>query len=221
MVDRTTLMTRELESHEFIPYGRHTDAHTITVGTQGLMTMVEIEGFAFETADPRDINGLQARLNTLWRNIADPRLALYTLLIRRRVHRYPGGTSGSPFAAALDARYQARLKGEALFENRQILALVWMPGTDAERTASALFASLRRARGATRPPRRTKPGTIFWPRRPFRNMPAAIAPSARPRPTPSRSFTARTLFHSRLGPTRCRASIAVFRASRNARMKSA
>ena len=146
MVDRTTLMTRELESHEFIPYGRHTDPHTITIGTQGLMTMVEIEGFAFETADPRDINGLQARLNTLWRNIADPRLALYTLLIRRRVHRYPGGTSGSPFAAALDARYQARLKGEALFENRQILALVWMPGTDAERTASALFASLRRAR---------------------------------------------------------------------------
>ena len=148
MADRATLMTRELEAQEFIPYGRHVDAHTITVGTQGLMTMVEISGFAFETADTQDLNGLQARLNTLWRNIADPRLALYSILIRRRVERYPDGRSASPFAAALDAKYRTRLTSLALYENRQILALVWMPGTDAEVKAAALFASLRRARDA-------------------------------------------------------------------------
>jgi type IV secretion system protein VirB4 len=148
MADRATLLTRELESHEFIPYGRHVDADTITVGTQGLMTMIEIGGFAFETADSQDLNRLQARLNTLWRNIADPRLALYALLIRRRVQRYPEGSSANPFAAALDAKYQTRLNGEALYENRQVLALVWMPGTDAEVKAAALFASLRRAREA-------------------------------------------------------------------------
>lgn len=148
MADRATLLTRELESQEFIPFGRHADAHTITVGTQGLMTMVEIDGFAFETAETRDLNGLQARLNTLWRNIADPRLTLYYLLIRRRVHRYPEGKSDSPFAAALDAKYRTRLANDALYENRLILALVWMPGTDAERRASAVFANLRRAREA-------------------------------------------------------------------------
>ena len=60
MAHRATLMVREIEAEAFIPYGRHVDAHTITAGAQGLMTMVEIEGFAFETADPRDINGLQA-----------------------------------------------------------------------------------------------------------------------------------------------------------------
>ena len=91
MADRATLMAREIEAQEFIPYGRHVDAQTITVGTQGFMTMVEIEGFAFETADPRDVNNLQARLNTLWRNIADPRLALYALTIRRRVQAYQIG----------------------------------------------------------------------------------------------------------------------------------
>ena len=146
MADRATLMTREIEAHEFIPYGRHVDAHTITVGAQGLMTMVEIDGFAFETADTRDLNGLQARLNTLWRNIADPKLALYALMIRRRVQRYPEGKSKSPFAQALDAKYQARLASDRLYDNRHILALVWMPGTDAEVNAAALFASLRRAR---------------------------------------------------------------------------
>lgn len=108
--------------------------------------MVEIDGFAFETADTRDLNGLQARLKTLWRNIADPRLALYALMIRRRVQRYPEGRSDSPFAVALDAKYQAQLASDTLFENRQILALVWIPGTDAEVTAAALFATLRRAR---------------------------------------------------------------------------
>jgi type IV secretion system protein VirB4 len=93
MADRATLMSRENEGHEFIPYGRHIDAHTITVGSQSLMTMVEIDVFAFETADSRDLNGLQARLNSLLRNIADPRLALYALMIRRRVQPYPDGTS--------------------------------------------------------------------------------------------------------------------------------
>ncbi len=146
MADRATLMTRELESQEFVPFGRHADAHTITVGTQGLTTMVEIDGFAFETAEASDLNGLQARLNTLWRNIADPRLTLYYLLIRRRVHCYPEGKSDSPFAEALDAKYRTRLANDALFENRLFLALVWMPGTDAERRASAVFANLRRAR---------------------------------------------------------------------------
>lgn len=146
MAERATLMTRELESREFIPYGRHVDAQTVTVGTQCLMTMVEIDGFAFETADNRDLNGLQARLNTLWRNIADPRLALYALLIRRRVQRYPEGKSASPFAAALDAKYQTRLANEYLYDNRHVLALVWMPGTDAEVKAAVLFALLRRAR---------------------------------------------------------------------------
>ena len=146
MANRATLMTREIEAQEFIPYGRHIDAHSITVGSQGLMTMVEIDGFAFETADTRDLNGLQARINTLWRNIADPRLALYALMIRRRVQQYPEGRSGSPFAAALDAKYRARLASDYLFDNRHILALVWMPGSEAEMKAAALFASLRRAR---------------------------------------------------------------------------
>ena len=124
MADRATLMAREIEAEAFIPYGRHVNAQTIAVGTQGLMTMVEIEGFAFETADSRDINSLQARLNTLWRNIADPRLALYALMLRRRVQTYPGGLSDSPFAAALDAKYRAKFADDHLFENRHVLALV-------------------------------------------------------------------------------------------------
>jgi type IV secretion system protein VirB4 len=119
MADRATLMTREIEAQEFIPYGRHVDAHTITFGTQGLMTMVEIDGFAFETADSRDLNCLQTRLNTLWRNIADPRLALYALMIRRQVQCYPEGRCDRSFAAALDAKYQTQLASDTLFENRQ------------------------------------------------------------------------------------------------------
>lgn len=145
MANRATLMTREIEAKEFIPYGRHVDAQTITVGSQGLMTMVEIEGFAFETAETRDLNNLHARLNTLWRNIADPRLTVYALMIRRRVESFPDGTSPSRFAAALDDKYQAHLASAALFENRQILTLVWMPGTDAEVKAATLVAGLRRA----------------------------------------------------------------------------
>ena len=77
MLERSALGERELEGREFIPYLRHVDDHVIALRGRSLMTMLAVDGFAFETADTRDINGLHARLNTLWRNIGDHRLAVY------------------------------------------------------------------------------------------------------------------------------------------------
>ena len=130
MSDITKLKARELSADTYIPYVRHVDSHTVALKSRSLMTMIALDGISFETADLRDINALHRDLNTLWRNIGDERLALWSHVIRRRSNDYPDGNFTNPFAAKLDAKYRARMTGEELFQNDLYLTLVWSPGLD-------------------------------------------------------------------------------------------
>lgn len=121
------IASRENPASLFIPYLRHVTPDVIALSTGALMTMVEIDGFAFETADVRDVNAHHADLNTLWRNIADERLGLWSILLRRCSFTYPDGSFSSEFARALDTKYRDHMIGQELFTNRLVLALVHMP----------------------------------------------------------------------------------------------
>ena len=83
---------REVGPEVHLPYLRHASEHVLTLSTGALITCIRLEGISFETADPADLNELHAKLNLTLRNIADERLALWTHVIRRRVHEYPCGT---------------------------------------------------------------------------------------------------------------------------------
>ena len=89
----TTLKSRELEPETFIPYVRHVDERIIALDSRSLMVIIALEGVSFETADTLDLNALHRDLNTLYRNIADERLALWTHVIRRRDNEYPEGVT--------------------------------------------------------------------------------------------------------------------------------
>jgi type IV secretion system protein VirB4 len=145
MGSRTVLSGREIEGREFIPYLRHVNDHVMALQGRFLLTMLAVDGFAFETADTLGVNGLHTRLNTLWRNVADHRLAVYSILVRRRSDEYPGGVFNNAFAAGLDARYRERMAGHTLYRNDQYLALVWAPGVDVARRASELLRLLSQA----------------------------------------------------------------------------
>ncbi|WP_074062222.1 VirB4 family type IV secretion/conjugal transfer ATPase [Rhizobium etli] len=141
-----TLRSRELGPETFIPYVRHIDETTIGLGTRALMVMIALEGVSFETADVIDLNSLHRNLNTLYRNIADERLALWTHVVRRRDNGYPEGRFANPFCDALNSRYRARMIGEDLFRNDLYLSLVWHPARDPAERALDLLSRLRRAR---------------------------------------------------------------------------
>ena len=141
-----TLKSRELAADTYIPYVRHADAHTIVLKSRALMTMIALDGVAFETADISDINALHRDLNTLLRNIGDERLALWSHIIRRRSNEYPDGEYTNAFAAGLDARYRDRMTGEELFQNDLYLTLVWSPAGDVTEKVGALVRRLRKAR---------------------------------------------------------------------------
>ena len=143
-----TLKSRELSPETFIPYLRHVDENTIALESRALMVIIALDGVSFETADVLDINALHRDLNTLHRNIADERLALWTHLIRRRDNSYPAGTFKAPFSAQLNEKYRERMIREDLFRNDLYIAIVLSPPRDPAEKAAKLLSRLRRTRRA-------------------------------------------------------------------------
>ncbi|MBB4574565.1 VirB4 family type IV secretion/conjugal transfer ATPase [Rhizobium lentis] len=148
MPSLATLRSRELGPETFIPYVRHVDASTIALDSRAMMVMIALDGMSFETADVLDLNSLHRSLNTLYRNIADERLSLWTHVIRRRDNAYPDGQFANSFSDRLNARYRERMVGEDLFRNDLYVTLVWHPDRDPAQRAASLLNRLRKARRA-------------------------------------------------------------------------
>ncbi|MET4690704.1 VirB4 family type IV secretion/conjugal transfer ATPase [Sinorhizobium fredii] len=140
------ITSREIEPETFIPYVRHVDETTIALDSRALMTVLALDGVSFETADTLDLDALHRDLNTLYRNIADERLSIWTHVIRRRDNDYPDGAFKSPFSTSLNARYRERMVREDLFSNDLYLTLVWSPNRDPAEKITNLFSRLRKAR---------------------------------------------------------------------------
>lgn len=141
-----TLRSRELEPETFIPYVRHIDERVIALDSRALIVVIALEGVSFETANTLDLNALHRDLNTLYRNIADERLALWTHIIRRRNNEYPDGEFSNAFSRTLNDKYHNRMIGEDLFRNDLYLSLVWHPGKDPAERVAAFLSKLRKAR---------------------------------------------------------------------------
>jgi type IV secretion system protein VirB4 len=141
-----SLRSRELGPETFIPYIRHIDEMIVALESRALMSTIALDGVSFETADVLDLNGLHRSLNTLYRNIADERLSLWTHVVRRRDNAYPEGHFSNRFSDGLNAKYRERMVREELFRNDLYLSLVWHPSGDPLEKAANLLARLRRAR---------------------------------------------------------------------------
>ncbi|MEJ5021163.1 VirB4 family type IV secretion system protein [Ochrobactrum vermis] len=146
MPDISTLKSRELGPETFIPYVRHIDEVTVALDSRALIVMIALEGVSFETADILDLNALHRDLNTLYRNVADERLALWTHLIRRRDNSYPDGRFTATFSAQLNEKYRERMVDEDLFHNGLYLTIVWSPPSDPAEKVAKLLSRLTRAR---------------------------------------------------------------------------
>ena len=114
MIQAAKLAKRERDGSEYIPYRRHIDETTIGLEGRGFLSIIEIDGLLFETADTASVNSHHYAWNTLLRNIADESVMLWSVLVRRRSADYPEGTFSNDFARRLDDKYCARMNGESL-----------------------------------------------------------------------------------------------------------
>ena len=131
MVDRGARnrhVLREREPGDLLPYSRHVDDQVIALDDGGLMTCFALDGASFETADLAEINDRHSRLNGVWRNLADERVALWHHLVRREQDAWPLGRFQSTFAQDLDVAYRAAVSKRRLFVNELYLTLLLRPG---------------------------------------------------------------------------------------------
>lgn len=133
---------RETSVARNLPYARHVNDRILALDTGALMMSFRLEGASFETADIREINDRQIKLNGAWRNLASDRLALWHHFVRRPADAPVAGAFRSAFARDLDVAYRARLGRTRAFANELYVSLVLRPARDAAERTQAWVARL-------------------------------------------------------------------------------
>lgn len=142
MLTLASALRREPTAQRYIPYGAHIAPEVIRTDAGDYLQVFRLGGMSFECADSSQINHAHERLNILLRNLADPGIAFWVHVVRRREPAVPA--SGAPgFAGRLHERYRRRLCGERLMVNELYLSVLYRPA--AGRARHALSRLLSRA----------------------------------------------------------------------------
>jgi type IV secretion system protein VirB4 len=119
---------------ERIPYTAHVAPTVVRTVFGDYLQVFRLGGASFESSDDQELNNWHERLNVMWRNVANPCVALWTQIIRRRTAVLPHSkdaphqrAAGRSFANHLHAKYQRRLSNEILMINEMYLAVVYRP----------------------------------------------------------------------------------------------
>lgn len=115
----------EREAASLVPLQAHLTEDIGKLRDGALVAAFELEGTPFEAKTPEQRDLYKEQLNVALRNSASPRLALWSILTRRRVH--PGLTRTYPnaFAQRVGDAYAALQEARTLYQNRLWLVLVY------------------------------------------------------------------------------------------------
>ena len=115
----------EREAASMVPLQAHLTEHIGQLRDGALVTAFELAGTAFEAKTPAQRELYKDRLNIALRNVASPRLGLWSVLTRRRVEPDLSRAYPNRFAQRIGDAYAAVQRARTLYENRLWLALVY------------------------------------------------------------------------------------------------
>lgn len=115
---------RELPVSSKIPYSRHVSPTVISTQDGMLMSILKLDGYAFETADVAEINAKIMARNDLIRTLGSSRFAIYSHIIRREVTPGIASTFDNAFCREVDERYQGALRKHRMFVNEMYVTIV-------------------------------------------------------------------------------------------------
>jgi len=124
--NQAVVETEEVTS-TFIPYGNHVTGNVVKLVTGDYIQTIRVQGAAHESADIQNINIWHEQLNNMMRNIASPKVALWSHVIRREFSEYPAGEFEPGFAKDLNDKYQAHLGTTRMLVNELYLTIVYRP----------------------------------------------------------------------------------------------
>jgi type IV secretion system protein VirB4 len=120
-------LRREIGLERYIPYQAHVAPAVLRTREGDYLQILRLAGQSFESADAEQINGWHERLNVLWRNLAEPGVALWTHVVRRRAPLAALAHTPDPFADRLLGRYLQRLSAERLMVNELYVSVLYRP----------------------------------------------------------------------------------------------
>lgn len=119
---------RSPAQHRYLPYVGHINPWAALLETGGLLAMARVEGQPFELADHAARNARLRLMNTIYRNMADDNVAVFTHLVRHKDEAPEAPRQfRSQFAADLDATYRRVVLQDRLYKNEYFISLVVSP----------------------------------------------------------------------------------------------
>jgi len=112
---------------DFIPYSHQVDRYTIKTKSGDFLQVIKIDGIPHESSDPEDIFNWKDQLNIMLRNIASPRVTVWTNTIRRYKKVSLEGEFNNRFDRQLNDKYEAHLQNDSMMINELYLTIIYRP----------------------------------------------------------------------------------------------
>jgi len=117
----------EVGASAFIPYRSHVTKTAIKLKSGDYISVIRLQGASHESADAQDINMWHTQLNSTYKNLASPKVALWSHISRRKYNEFPGGDFEPGFAKDLNERYKKAMAEAESFVNELYLTIVFRP----------------------------------------------------------------------------------------------
>lgn len=140
---RKILAQRELRHAHCIPYAYHLDEHTLVTRDLALVQVIQLQGLPSNTMSAEDAIAAKHRRNALYREIADPRLTLYSYTIHRPASVTSDKQYATPFLQRLHDAWYADLNTGNLLVTEHYLVLVYRPDWGATAALKHLLRKLQ------------------------------------------------------------------------------
>lgn len=118
-------LKKEVQVSEFVPYSSHVTENIIKCHTGDYVSVIKVQGVAYESADIVDINGWHNQFTGLLRNLASPNVAVHTHIVRRESDKYPGGEFENKFCREFNDKYRNYVTSEKMYVNELYLSIIY------------------------------------------------------------------------------------------------
>jgi type IV secretion system protein VirB4 len=127
---------KEKSISHFVPYKGHWDQNTILTKNNGLLQVVKVGGFSFETADDEDLDIRKNIRNSLYKNMASGNMTLYFHTIRRKkpvmekrvdYNTDPTTRTAKDFISYLESEWQRKNSTSDSYFNELYVSILYEP----------------------------------------------------------------------------------------------
>ena len=117
----------EEPTSNYIPYSGHVTRSAVKLHSGDYVAVIRMQGAAHESADVGDINSWHDQLNGLMRNIASPKAAVWSHVVRREYGEYPAGEFAPGFCHDFNEKYRKHMASDRMLVNELYLTVVYRP----------------------------------------------------------------------------------------------